>query len=328
MYSLGLRLSVHDMASTVLARSQFAYRSEVNTLFNELNAMAQHGNYDLETLERFQSQADVSKNKTLIYSLSSLYLHLGQTCRARQLLNDAGRASQEMKRYFSVLRFSRDNNLPCPGLTSREQRCLDYISAVLNPDELTIEQYIVSCGSFSIVGNAPGSGPVETIENSCRIFFNDYRKNTRINDVASIHVVTPSWKIKSSSSDYLCITGNSIFHRRSLVWQKFMDTQNYKGIFTLPRLLWSDLSQELGSPPSAGTLVIAHVAKALQAQKPGVRSNIRGYIAGISDGKPAVNHAYDRVKVSSRHNWPVEAEINERNINLLQSTCVDICQQI
>ena len=326
---MGFRTSVPDSVSAGLARSHFACRFGLNSVFTELNAIAQHGNYSLETLEQFRSQADVLSNKTLVYGLSSLYLQLGETQRAKQLLNNAGRASREMKRYFSVLRFSSNNDLPCPKLTSQEQNCLDYISAVLSSDELAIAKRILSCGSFSIVGNAPGNDPVTTIEDSCRIFFNNYRENPRINDLASIHVVTPSWKIESSlSSDYLCITGNSIFHRRSLVWQKFISAQHYKGIFTLPRLLWRDLSQELDSPPSAGALVIAHVAKALQAQKPDHHCNIRGYVAGISDGKPAVNHTYDRVQVSNRHNWPGEAKINERSINLLQNTCVDFVRQV
>ena len=192
---MGFRTSVPDSVSAGLARSHFACRFGLNSVFTELNAIAQHGNYSLETLEQFRSQADVLSNKTLVYGLSSLYLQLGETQRAKQLLNNAGRASREMKRYFSVLRFSSNSDLPCPKLTSQEQNCLDYISAVLSSDELAIAKRILSCGSFSIVGNAPGNDPVTTIEDSCRIFFNNYRENPRINDLASIHVVTPSGRL-------------------------------------------------------------------------------------------------------------------------------------
>ena len=117
---MGFRTSVPDSVSAGLARSHIACKFGLNSVFTELNAIAQHGNYSLETLEQFRSKADVLSNKTLVYGLSSLYLQLGETQRAKQLLNNAGRASREMKRYFSVLRFSSNNDLPCPKLTSQE----------------------------------------------------------------------------------------------------------------------------------------------------------------------------------------------------------------
>jgi|GEM_PF-7116748 len=156
------------------------------------------------------------------------------------------------------------------------------------------------------------------------IYFNDYKKNTRISSNATIHVVTPSWDMQGgSSSSALCITGNDIFYRRSRVWQRFISNRDCKSLYTLPKSLWASLYRELGTSPSAGLLILALMAD-ISARHP---HKLSGYVAGFSSGRPATNHQYDSTPASKRHNWEHETIIRKRIVEKLRQCCADFATQ-
>ncbi len=299
---------------------RFTLRPSHYVAFMQLDSYASTGNFDVYKLKNVQSVAGAVENKTLAYYLASLYLQLGEDVQAYELLVRFTKASVEMKCYFNVLAFSQCKQLPMPRLTNTELDCIDYLKQVMNPANQSMIDVINLFGSFSIVGNAPAENAASPIASSCKFYFNDYRKNSRVTDVATVHVVTPSWSMDpSDQSEYLCITGNNIFSRRSNVWRKFVKNQRYKAVYTLPRQLWSELSVELASSPSAGLLILSYVARGMVAGQ--FPSPITGYVAGFSSGQSALNHSYDSVPLSERHNWPAEAIVYQRDLDQLASAC-------
>ena len=282
--------------------------------------MARSGCFDVRQLDACGSAHVVNAAPDIRYALASLYLQLNEHQRALDLLAEQP-ARREMKWYFAVLAFSRTNQLPLPALTAQESDCISYLSAVLNPVGKTLLDLIASYNGFSVIGNAPGSRVFENRQNLCAFYFNDYRLNPRIKGHATVHVVTPSYRIEQiASAKVLCITGNSIFHRRSLVWQKFFKQRSYDAIFTLPRAQWDGLSQTLGNSPSAGLLMLDWLANELQSgalEKHG----LSGIVGGFSAGVPSRNHTYDMVPASERHNWAAEAEVKKRCMALLRQHC-------
>ena len=294
------------------------FRPASRALLKQLDALAASGDYDVELLNKLWNSQEKTRTRAAVYYLASLYLQLGEKSVAKNLLSSLSGSSPVMKKFYQVLSFCRQSKLPIPELDAAESRCLDYLDTAINPSGKTIEQQLTLAGGFSIVGNAPGASLKSTPANCCKFYFNSYVKNSRITDVASIHVVTPSWQTDETvKSDSLCITGNSIFHRRSRVWRKFIANEDYSAIYTVPRSVWRSLYTELGTSPSAGLLIVSVVAE-IAARKPDTYS---GHIAGFSFGPPDVNHDYDLEPGSKRHNWNGEAVILRRLIGELDNTC-------
>ena len=324
------RFNVNKLAD--LASKRFVLQPDLYVLYRQLDTLAGSGNFNVEQLELIEAQAELTRNKTLRYYLASLYLQLDETSRAHDLLAGSGRASREMKRYFSVLSHSRRHGLPFPKLDKDEESCIDYLDGVISSAQKMFDQYVIGYHGFSIVGNAPGDGSGIPVSDHARFYFNDYQKNTRIEDNASVHVVTPSWRQDTvARSDALCISGNNIFHRRSKVWKKFIHQKHFKAIYTLPRSLWSQLCTELDSKPSAGILMLTFIAESIslasENDTSGSRlgSGLKGYIAGFSnDDKSGVNHSYDQEPASSRHNWSSEARLFNQNVGLLREYCASL----
>ncbi len=296
--------------------------TDLYALFMQLERLAKSGDYDLATLRRIHIAPGVIGNKTLSYYLASLYLHLGEEGQASDLLVSCGRAGREMKQYCRVLMFCQRNQLPTPSLTVAEQGCLEYLNRVLNPALLTIDHLIGQHGGFSIVGNAPGAQTVRGNPASCKLYFNNYLKNPRIPDIATVHVVTPSWQIDASiPSECLCITGNDIFYRRSRVWRKFIKYQQFKAVYTLPQVLWSDLVVQLGGfSPSAGLLLLSYLSQQISLNQS--MSKVNGYVAGFSSGQTKINHSYDSEPASDSHNWAVESDLFQRVVDSLNAQCI------
>lgn len=287
----------------------------------QLDRLAKSGRYNIDVLREIHVASGVVGNKSLCYYLASLYLHLNEEQEAFDILTKCGGAHREMKHYCRVLMFCRRSHLPMPKLTLAEQSCLDYLDRVLNPDERTINQLIAQCGGFSIVGNAPGNTAVRRNQSSCKFYFNDYLKNHRVQDTATVHVVTPSWRSElADQSEHLCITGNDIFYRRSRVWRKFIKNRNFKAVYTLPQKLWSDLVVQLdGCSPSAGLLLLAYVSQQLSRKRE--MSGVDGYVAGFSFGQSIVNHSYDTEPASDNHNWVAESVLYKILIDTLSCQC-------
>jgi len=294
------------------------FRPASRALFKQLDGIAASGDFDVSLLDHFRSLPQTQKTRATVYYLASMYLQLGDSSAAQDLLSTLSGSSREMKKFCHVLSFCRKLKLPVPKLNAAEKRCIDYLDTVINPQSATIEQQLLNAGGFSIVGNAPGAPLKDKPAEWCKFYFNSYRKNSRIVDVASVHVVTPSWKIdETKNASRICITGNNIFHRRSSVWKKFITNENYTAIYTVPRSLWRSLYTELGTSPSAGLLIVGMVAE-IAARRP---QTFSGYIAGFSFGVPGTNHDYDSERASSRHNWESEALILERLIGELEKYC-------
>lgn len=300
----------------------FLKRLRFGGLFIKIDKLARTAKYDLYTLDQLRPALD---NKAQHYYLASLYLQLNQEQLAHELLLAAGTASREMKNYFHVLSYSRKNSLPLPVLSISEYRSLDYLDKVLQPPKKLAE--LLSCfDGVTVLGNAPGSDSLSASTDSCVFCFNHYRKNPRISGNtavhATVHVVTPSYDaIELSNSEYLCFTGNSIFHRRSQVWKQFSDIQTFKGIYTLPAELWSELYQQLDGSPTAGLLILRYVSQQAADKSFVCR------VGGFSRDVPLQNHEYDDVPFSSVHNWGAESQHLERVLQQLAISCSELTFQ-
>lgn len=286
-------------------------------LYKQLDNMAASGDFDKERLDHIRVSVGSARNRVVVYYLASLYLQLGEDLVAWELISELDGASSSMKKFFHVLSFCHRSNLPVPKLTVQEKSCIDYLDRAINPEHASVEQQILEKGSFSIVGNSPG-GEWTALPEACKFYFNSYRRNSSIKCNATIHVVTPSWKAHDTDHhSLLCITGNSIFHRKSRVWQKFIAAENYPAIYTVPRSLWRSLRVELGASPSAGLLIVALVAE-ISARHPQV---LTGHVAGFSFANAGVNHDYDSEPASKRHNWSAEAVVLHRLMEELEKHC-------
>ncbi len=292
-------------------------RPDTRALFRQLDSLAASAEYDTQHLDQFRSSSTVYRCRETVYYLASLYLHVGNTSAADELLSRFDTASVVMKRYFHVLAYSIRCHLPVPKLSTHEMRCVGFLEERLNPASDTLEESVLKSCGFSVVGNAPGASFMNP-HIGTRFYFNSYASNSRISEDASIHVVTPSWNKKlTKSADAICITGNDIFFRRSRVWQKFKSDDNYDAIFTVPANLWNSLYNELSTSPSAGLLILG-LMKSIADKYPG---KLSGYVAGFSNGKPDVNHHYDAVPASTRHDWEAEAVVRQRLLHALNISC-------
>ena len=230
-------------------------------------------------------------------------------------------ASGAMKKFCNVLIYSRQRGYPMPLLSADEEDCLDYLEKVLGSEPFA--SVASQHSGILICGNAPGEKPVECPNTWFKLYFNDYPENPRIADTATVHVVTPSWKnLSSVNSNYLFITGNNIFYRRSNVWKRFIDCQHFQSIFTVPRTLWADLYTRLDSPPSAGLLMLSYL-ESLYRQGV-IAADVPVKVAGYSNSQTVVNHAYDSVPASERHNWAVERVIFDDLLNELKNHCTNL----
>ena len=294
------------------------FRPAARTLYKRLDGLAASGDFDASLLDQFRYLPELHKSPVNAYYLASLYLQLGDESAAWDVLSSLSGSSSAMKKFYHVLSFCKQSKLPVPILNAAEKSCIDYLDAAINPAGVTIEQRLLDAGGFSIVGNAPGGSLKDTPVEWCKFYFNSYLKSSRITDIASVHVVTPSWKIEETkNTNCICITGNSIFYRRSRVWMKFIANENHAAIYTLPRSLWRSLYTELGTSPSAGLLIVAMVAD-ITTRNP---QSFGGHIAGFSFGVPGTNHDYDLERASKRHNWTVEAMILKRLVGELEKNC-------
>lgn len=291
-------------------------RTTDRVLYRQLDELAAGGDFDKELLDHLRISAERAKSRVVVYYLASLYLQLGEESVAHGLLASLRGASSSMKKFFHVLSYCYRLQLPVPKLTAQELSCIDYLDRSISSVK-EVEQQVLDKGGFSIVGNAPGAVRAG-LPDACKFYFNSYQRNSSIKGKATIHVVTPSWKAPDTDhSSCLCITGNSIFHRKSRVWQKFINEGNYPAIYTVPRALWRSLRVELGTSPSAGLLIVALVAE-IAARHPQV---LKGHVAGFSFSEPDVNHEYDSEPASARHNWTAEAVALRRFIEVLEKNC-------
>jgi len=289
-----------------------------------LDSIAYSGCYDCETLDSIAASI-LSRpiwSKGLAYYTASLYLQLGETDKASDLLRKTGRASREMKWFSMLMHHCLDNGLACPRLGSTDRQCLSYLAekysgiAFKNPTvrgslPSGLFELFSASSSFAVLGNAPSvvkdaeskfSLPADCVS----ICFNNYRLNPRIVADADIHVVTPSWRSSDpSTARHLIITGNSIFYRRSKVWRRFAGRPNYTGIHTVPVHLWCALVQQLDASPSAGLLLLCYLNSCFN-----IGGKV-GLIAGFSDEVPQQNHSYDHEPVSSAHNWSAEVRLRK-----------------
>jgi len=292
-----------------------------NRLCGELDGLARAGHFDAELLHSIRARSENRTSKSLRYYLASLYLQLGDTSSADALLDISVSASSAMKRFCNLLIYSRQCGYPIPSLSTDEGDCLDYLERVLG--SMPFASVASQHSGILICGNAPGDKPVECPDSWCKLYFNDYPDNPRIADIATVHVVTPSWKnLSSVSSNYLFITGNDIFYRRSNVWRRFIDCQHFHSIFTAPRALWADLYSRLGCPPSAGLLMLSYI-ESLFSQGV-IAADMPVKVAGYSSNQTGVNHAYDSVPASERHNWAEEKVVFDHLINELTNRCTEL----
>lgn len=315
-----------------------------DALLASLDHMAYTGSFDCQALGTISTS--VSRrwmDKGGYYYIASLYLQLGEADKASDLLRSAGRPSAEMKYFLMVLQHSKTAGLPLPKLNCSELKCLQYLQqhycdsvsiagvgsenkCVTWQDNCSgLQDLFRSTDYFAVVGNAPYNrartesateSATASVADDNRIVlkadcasvcFNNYAVNPRIVGDASIHVVTPSWHFDPPHPDqHLVITGNSVFYRRSRVWQKFLDCPRCAGIHTLPRSLWSGLVEELQASPSAGLLFLAFLDSHCDL------TNRHGLIAGFSSNLPTQNHSYDEVPLSDRHDWIREIPMRQR----------------
>ena len=290
-------------------------------LVKQLDDLAASGDFDGDLLDQLRAIPEIPKVRPAVYYLASLYLQLGDETAARALLSSRSGVSPAMKKFYQVLSFCRRSKLPMPKLNAAEERCIDYLDVAVNPLSSAIEEKLLVAGGFSIVGNAPGAALKNLPADWCRFYFNSYLKNSRISDVASVHVVTPSWlPDETVKASRLCITGNSIFHRKSRVWRKFIANEVHPSIYTVPRSLWRSLYAELETSPSAGLLIVSMVAE-FAVRNPNAFS---GHIAGFTFGEMSSNHDYDTEPASERHNWQGEAVILRRLIAELEDNCAQL----
>jgi len=236
--------------------------------------------------------------------LASLYLLEGDESRSVEMLRPFANARREMNRFAALLIFRRRLGLSIPRLSVSEHACLDYLEQRLVDGPEVLAEVLQHSDGIAVYGNAPGAVFPEPAAALCTFMFNDYRCNPRIAGTPRFHVVTPAFKMTATGgASHLMITGNSIFHRRSHVWRRFMQLPRYTHIHVFPRALWSRLYNRLDAPPSAGALVIACLVG---------QQEVRGkqaVIGGFSLSDDLQNHAYDNTPKSARHNWPAEREL-------------------
>jgi len=287
-------------------------RFRFGELFWQIDELARTANYDLTTLDKMLPAVSSQAQR---YYLASLYLQLGNETQAYELLSAAVVASSEMKNYFHVLSYSRKNSLPIPMLSASENRALDYLNKVLQPSR-KLSELLSRYSAVSVLGNASGSETLTAISDSCVFCFNHYKKNPRILSNATVHVVTPSYDAMDQvTADHLCITGNSIFHRRSQVWKQFGDAQTCKAIYTLPADLWAELYRQLGGSPTAGLLALGYISQHFAA------NSFDCLVGGFSRSVPEQNHSYDNAPFSASHNWAAEVMQLEQVLLQLQERC-------
>lgn len=288
------------------------------SLVAQLNTIASSGNYDVAILDKLLQRASRRqwRDKAAKYYLASLYLHLEQPLVADEILKGCGRPGGEMKKYFAVLDYCRQQGLPLPELNARETRCIEYLSGALSMHDNALARYVESFGAFTVGGNSPLDNDIVAAAGDCLILFNHYAKNQRIQGKASVHVVTPSWQFEEADDiSHLVITGNSIFHRRSNVWRRFMQCDTYQSVFTMPQSLWRELYARLEAPASAGLLMLAYLAEYATL------SAVSGTVVGFSAGQPTQNHSYDNVPASTRHNWAEESLLRDKYLRVLRGQC-------
>jgi len=292
-----------------------------NRLCGQLDGLAATGHFDIELLHSIRARSGNKTSKSLRYYLASLYLQLGDTSSADTLLDVGLSASGVMKKFCNVLIYSKQRGYPVPSLSTEEGNCLDYLGRVLG--SISFASMVSQYSGILICGNAPGDKRVECPDTWCKLYFNDYLENPRISDAATVHVITPSWSnLSAASSNYLLITGNDIFYRRSNVWKRFIDYQHFQSIFTVPRTLWADMYSSLGSPPSAGLLMLSYVESLLNQGV--IAADMPIKIAGYSNNQSGVNHSYDSVPASERHNWNEEKVVFEYLLNELTNRCTNL----
>lgn len=291
-------------------------RGSVQQVSTAINQLAASGHFDTCILDGILSSLHNSgliNDKPVTYYLASLYLQLGDNAQASELLKHAGKATRELKWFASLMLHAIDGKLPLPMLSSRERRCLDYLGSRVQVSDNAMANLFFLRDSFAVVGNAPGSLVVDSGDNSCKVFFNEYQKNPRLQGNPTLHVVTPSWNpINPVTVRHLCITGNNIFHRRSRVWRKFLCLPEYEQVYTLPQSLWRELSQELEAPPSAGMALLAYVADYVEL------TGKAGLVGGFSSVVENTNHSYDAVPLSSRHNWSGEIHLRQKYLSSIK----------
>ena len=292
------------------------------TLFKKLDLLAATGNYDVTELDSLLEQSKSRhRDKSVSYYFASLYLHLGERQRAEQILGECGKPSREMKKYFAVMNYSRQRELPMPSLDAREIRCIEYLSDTLSTEDRALASVVESRGGFAVAGNAPAYNSIGLNARDCIFLFNHYFKNRRLQCVPDVHVVTPSWSFDCPDcSERLLITGNSIFHRRSNVWRQFIEHNHYQAIHTIPRQLWCSMYQELAAPASAGLLVLAYLAGYTNLQA--LQGTVAGFSATVPGQGEQQNHSYDKVAASSRHDWVMESRLREKYLLVLHEQCL------
>lgn len=244
----------------------------------------------------------------LHFQLASLFLQIDEHEQVMRLLSDADSDSEEITWFAALMLFARANGHAVPLSDHSDQACLEYLDSRLSDTCVSFDSVFQHGERFAVVGNAPGEG-LDFEASTNLIYFNDYQKNPRLSGEPKIHVVTPSWDIAASTGgSHLFVTGNSIFHRRSRVWRKFSHCPDYQSIACFPRELWTRLYGLLKAPPSAGLLMICFLAE----QRSIIQSPVS--IEGFSNGRPLVNHEFDRVPPSARHNWEQEYILREQAI--------------
>ncbi len=312
------------LISGLVARpGRFLLRPNCRALYTQLDTLARTGEFDVDALNGIRSHKLARATPELRYYLASLYLQINEAASARELLTNLP-ARACMIWYFSVLKFCCENTLALPRLSAEQTLCIDYLSRVIDNNPSSMARLVQEHAGFSVVGNAPGDGPVTHRGDYCSFYFNDYACNDRIVGEASVHVVTPSWEVsRKYVSESLCISGNNIFHRRSRVWQKFCGYNEYRSIYTFPRTLWASLSLELNASPSAGLLMLEYLNHAFKFQQLPI-GVIDGLVAGFSEGVPVVNHQYNKEPASKRHNWEMESLIRKRCIDQLKRHCANL----
>lgn len=292
-------------------------RAESGEIFRSLNGMARSGNYSSEVLGQIRESRNLRKERELRYYLASLYLLIDQIESANELLESL-KAGEEMKRYYALLNHCRKFALPMPSLNHRQEQALLNIDGRLRVGS-SLAHRIEQAGGFSIVGNAPMSQPLSARDDLCTFYFNDYRKNPAIDSIASVHVVTPSWRDFSVvESDALLLSGNNILFRRSRVWERFDQVGCVAAIYTAPRALWASLTVTLGASPTAGLLVLNWVNDLLHTDDL-TGKKLEGHVEGFSCVKPHTNHVYNNEKLSSTHNWDLEPQLAESLVYSLRS---------
>lgn len=284
--------------------AKYWLRANAGSVFRTLHAMGGSGAFSRTQLDRIRTSRSVAKERELRYYLASLYLSLGEHDAACELLPKAS-AARAMKRYCAVLSLARHNNLPIPVLSTNQELAVGNIESRLQSHRVLIAK-VQQAGGFAVVGNAPAGQCHQSFDGLCTFYFNHYLRNPAIAGTASVHVVTPAWQeISGISSETLLLTGHSIFHRRSRVWERFSHTGAIREIVTVPRALWASWCNTLSASPTAGLLVLDWLSGALNSGELHGQQ-LQGYVAGFSTDTPVNNHSFDSEKLSARHNWALE----------------------